>query len=154
LRPPSLALSYIGSVTARHSSSWRESNFAALSTRRHLYSEGRPSRWALAHIPVNYIYLRNYDYGYDDDNDDDNKRNKIYSRADAGNHCAMRGTCTESLHLIFRQPVNRNNTKTIGKHGELVNNHFTNAPVEDWCMSPHGIKGPRDQSSRNSGIKC
>jgi len=52
LRPPSLALSYIGSFTARHWSSGREPNFAALSTRRHLYSAGRPSRWALAHILV------------------------------------------------------------------------------------------------------
>ena len=42
----------IGSVTARHSGSGREPNFAALSTGRHLYSAGRPSRWALAHILV------------------------------------------------------------------------------------------------------
>jgi len=56
LRPPSLALSYIGSVTARHSSSGREPNFAALSTRRHLYSAGRPSRWALAHILVSNYF--------------------------------------------------------------------------------------------------
>jgi len=41
-----------GSVTARQSSSGREPNFAALSTGRHLYSSGRPSRWALAHILV------------------------------------------------------------------------------------------------------
>ena len=34
----------IGSVTARQSSSGREPNFAALSTGRHLYSAGRPSR--------------------------------------------------------------------------------------------------------------
>jgi len=43
----------IRSVTARHwrqSSSGREPNFAALSTGRHLYSAGRPSGWALAHI--------------------------------------------------------------------------------------------------------
>jgi len=33
----------------RHLSSGREPNFAALSTGRHLYSSGRPSRWALAH---------------------------------------------------------------------------------------------------------
>jgi len=50
---PSLALSYFGSVTARHSSSRRPPNFAALSIGRHLYSAGRPSRWALAHILVN-----------------------------------------------------------------------------------------------------
>jgi len=42
----------IGIVTVRHSSSGREPNFAALSTGRHLYSAGRPSRWALAHILV------------------------------------------------------------------------------------------------------
>ena len=41
---PSLEFSYIGSVTARHSSS-----------RRQLYSAGRPSRWALAHILVIYV---------------------------------------------------------------------------------------------------
>ena len=53
----SLALSYIGSVTARHSSSGRQPNFAALSGGRQLYSAGRPSRWALAHILVSYISL-------------------------------------------------------------------------------------------------
>jgi len=52
LHPPSFALSYFGSVTARHLSSGREPNFAVLSTGRHLYSAGRPSRWALAHILV------------------------------------------------------------------------------------------------------
>jgi len=41
-----------GSVTARHCSSGRQPNFAALNRGRHLYSEGRPSRWALAHIVV------------------------------------------------------------------------------------------------------
>jgi len=49
---PSLALSYIGSVTAQHSSSGRQPNFAALSRGRHLYSTGRPSCWALVHILV------------------------------------------------------------------------------------------------------
>jgi len=47
-------VSRFGSVrpTARHSSSGREPNFAALNRGRHLYSGGRPSRWALAHILV------------------------------------------------------------------------------------------------------
>ena len=45
-------VSPLGSVTARHSSSGRHPNFAALKTGRHLYSAGRPSRWALAHILV------------------------------------------------------------------------------------------------------
>jgi len=40
----------LGNVTARHSSSRRQPNFAALNRGRHLYSAGRPSRWALAHI--------------------------------------------------------------------------------------------------------
>ena len=52
LYPPSLALSYIGRVTARHLNSGRKPNFVALSTGHHLYSAGRPSRWALAHILV------------------------------------------------------------------------------------------------------
>ena len=42
--------SRLGSVTARHSSSRRQPNFAVLNRGRHLYSAGRPSRWALAHI--------------------------------------------------------------------------------------------------------
>ena len=42
----------LGSVAARYSSSGRQPNFAALNRGRHLYSAGRPSRWALAHILV------------------------------------------------------------------------------------------------------
>ena len=49
---PSLALSYIGRVTARHSSSERQTNISALSRGRHHNSARRPSRWALAHILV------------------------------------------------------------------------------------------------------
>jgi len=44
-------------VTARHSSSGRQPNFAALNRGRHLYSAGRPSRWALAHVLVLYDLL-------------------------------------------------------------------------------------------------
>jgi len=47
-------VSRLGSVTARHSSSGRQPNFASLNWGRHLYSAGRPSRWALAHILVVY----------------------------------------------------------------------------------------------------
>jgi len=36
---------------------WNEPNFAALSTRRHLYLAGQPSRWALAHILVYMQYV-------------------------------------------------------------------------------------------------
>ena len=50
----------IGSVTAWQSSSGREPNFAALSTEHHLYSTGRPSRWALAHILVMTWFASNY----------------------------------------------------------------------------------------------
>jgi len=55
---PSLAFSYIDSVSARHSSSGRQPNFAALNRGRHLYSAGRPSRWASAHIVVSIYYER------------------------------------------------------------------------------------------------
>jgi len=65
LHPPSLAFSYFGSVTARHSSSGREPNFAALSTGRHLYSAGRPSRWALSHILVKCVLLYFQIVGYE-----------------------------------------------------------------------------------------
>jgi len=40
----------LGSVNARHSSSGHQPNFAALNRGHHLYSAGRPSRWA--HILV------------------------------------------------------------------------------------------------------
>jgi len=43
-------VSHLGSVTARQSSSQRQPNFVVLNRGRHLYSAGRPSRWALAHI--------------------------------------------------------------------------------------------------------
>ena len=48
-------VSRLGSVTAHYSSSGRQPNFAALNRGHHLYSTGRPSRWALAHISsLNY----------------------------------------------------------------------------------------------------
>jgi len=40
---------------ARYSSSGRQPNFAVLNRGRHLYSAGRPSRWASAHILVNIV---------------------------------------------------------------------------------------------------
>jgi len=45
-------VSRLGSVTARQSSSGHQPNFAPLNIGRHLYSAGRPSRWAFAHILV------------------------------------------------------------------------------------------------------
>jgi len=45
-------------VTARHSSSGRQPNFAALNRGRHLYSTGRPLRWALAHILVLSLFAQ------------------------------------------------------------------------------------------------
>jgi len=70
---PSLALSCIGSVTARHSSTGRQPNFAA----RYLYATGRPSRptlWAVelstgtpatlrsGQAPVGYISYSEADF--------------------------------------------------------------------------------------------
>ena len=43
-------VSRLGSVTAWHFISGRQPNFAVLNRGRHLYSAGRPSCWALAHI--------------------------------------------------------------------------------------------------------
>jgi len=50
-------VSRLGGVTARHSSIGRQPNFAVLNRGRHLYSAGRPSRWALAHILVVYFLV-------------------------------------------------------------------------------------------------
>ena len=41
----------------RYSSSGHQLNFAALNRGRHLYSAVRPSRWALAHIVVELLFL-------------------------------------------------------------------------------------------------
>jgi len=49
-------VSRLGRVTAGHFSSGREPNFAALNRGCHLFSEGRPSRWALTHILV-YLFI-------------------------------------------------------------------------------------------------
>jgi len=50
-------VSRFGSVTARHSSSGRQQNFAALDRGRHLYPAGWPSRWALAHVLVLSFFI-------------------------------------------------------------------------------------------------
>jgi len=58
LRPKSCALLYIGTVTARHSRTGRQTNFAALNKGRHLYSAGRLSRLGIGHIlVVFFLYL-------------------------------------------------------------------------------------------------
>jgi len=49
-------VSRLGSVTALHSNSGRQPNFAASDRGRHLHSAGRPSRWALAHISSLIIF--------------------------------------------------------------------------------------------------
>jgi len=62
----SLAFAYIGSVTARHSSSGRQPNFSAsykewnYGTFRRGHSAGRPSRWASAHILVTKDFLSEF----------------------------------------------------------------------------------------------
>jgi len=53
-------VSRLGSVTARDSSSGRQPNFAALNRGRHLYSAGRPSRWALAHISSSFLLFSSH----------------------------------------------------------------------------------------------
>ena len=53
----SFSLSCLGFVTAQYSSSGRQPDFAVLSRGCHLYSAGRPSRWALAHILVTHRLL-------------------------------------------------------------------------------------------------
>jgi len=50
------SVSHLGSVTARHSSSGCQPNFAALNRGHHLYSAGQPSHWALAHILVVLLF--------------------------------------------------------------------------------------------------
>jgi len=73
----------VGSVTARHSSSGRQPNFAALNRGRHLYSAGRPSRWALTHISI--------------------VRHKIHIAYDVGIAAnSGRPIFTESTHLCCR----------------------------------------------------
>jgi len=61
-------VSRLDSVTARYSSSGRQPNFTALNRGRHLYSAGRPSRWALAHILV-VFYLAAFDCSITDFDD-------------------------------------------------------------------------------------
>jgi len=50
---------------------------------------------------------------------------------------------TQSIETILKLSANVR---------KLLKNHFTSARVKNWCMSQHGITGPPDQSSRNSGI--
>jgi len=65
---PSHTFSYIGSITARHSSSGRQPSCGMvqgmelrnLHRGRHLYSAGRPSHWASGYILVlTYVIVRN-----------------------------------------------------------------------------------------------
>jgi len=50
-------VSHFGSVTAWHSTGGHQPNFAVLNRGHHLYSAGRPSRWALAPISSSWLFL-------------------------------------------------------------------------------------------------
>jgi len=50
-------VSHLGSITAQHSSTGHQPNFAVLNRGRHLYSARRPSHWALAHILVEVYFV-------------------------------------------------------------------------------------------------
>jgi len=65
---------------------------------------------------------------------------------------ARRGTLVQKACTSGNR-VNKNKSKTIGKRAEVVKNHFTSASMKDWCMSQHGITGPRTKIQRNSGNK-
>ena len=63
-------------------------------------------------------------------------------------------------HLYRKLTANPRATQWIERSLELSanmvklsKNHFTRAPVKDWCTSPRGVTGSQDQSSRNSGNK-
>jgi len=57
-------VSRLGSVTARHCGTGRHPSFAALNRGRHLYSAGRPSRWALAHISSSHYFWKEMFYAW------------------------------------------------------------------------------------------
>jgi len=95
-------VSRVGSVTARHSSIGRQPNFEALNRGRRLYSAGRPSRWALAHISsfacvqkVTKSHLMN----------DDNPFNGPLSRWTQLSRPIPKGTFTHS-HPVFVAIIN------------------------------------------------
>ena len=81
-------------VTARHCSSGRQPNFAVSNKRRQLYSAGRPSRWALAHILVTGSITRSA-----------TRRYLSYSKADFGVFRPAGATrCTDVLNLASSMP--------------------------------------------------
>jgi len=57
-------VSHLGSITAQHSSTGRQPNFAALNRGRHLHSAGRPPRWVLAHILVVSLSAQNCPFSW------------------------------------------------------------------------------------------
>jgi len=69
---------------------------------------------------------------------------KQEGRAVAGYYRAMRSTCTENLHLQLQfsgNAVNKNNTKTISKHQELVEKPLYKCISEGLIRAQHGITG-------------
>ena len=99
-------VSRLGSVTVRHSSSGRQPNFAALNRGRHLYSAGRPSRWALAHILVQSQILLKYFSNTSDGTLVDIFSHGHHERDHSAGHCAYRhwsgsGTDTDSTYLNY-----------------------------------------------------
>jgi len=106
------------------SSSGRQPNFAALNRGRHLYSAGRPSRWALAHI-------------FSSDFNAVNKSNGYLSRADK-----VFTTTTTVLRPFLQdhpgEPVPEENFWTLWCKGRLTE---ADTPTIRLSATPSGLTG-------------
>jgi len=94
--------SRLGTITARYSSSGRQPYFAALNRGRHVYSAGRPSRWALAYILVE-LRLTRHDIGHFGDALPNQSLDKVTDSLKAGSFFETQ--CSTMCWLCVRKSI-------------------------------------------------
>jgi len=78
------------------------------------------------------------------------------SRAVTGNYHTVWDNSTESLHLILGQ-VNRNKSKTVGKHGDVVKKLLRKCVSEGLMHVAawyHGTLGSIGQNPNRATFRC
>jgi len=150
---PSLAFSWLGSITARHWSSRRQPNFAAwykkwrygtfaphhFQQRAPPIFRGRPSRLAEAHTVVIFelrisrvlTHTEKYRYSLP-------WAVRQEGRAVAGNYGAMWGIVQKAWPPWPETHWIETTLKLSANMRKLSKNQFTSISMKDWCMLPHG----------------
>ena len=126
------------------SGSGRQPNFAALNRGRRLYSAGRPSRWASAHISSSFCFLFVSEIPREPLNGfaQNSQRSRVWSLARRSLNVKVKGQSSRSAGP--KDPQNTAHSSPLTMHGKaFAVRRMLQAATDDAIPSPPGVTGRR-----------